>query len=1180
MPLQDLFQKDVTRNINGVIKVGQQSDAHVYQELSEYIITKELDRYFNQFFDVYAASLGDPTDKIGVWISGFFGSGKSHFLKILSYLLANRPAEGTDALSLFLPKVKDPVLAAAITRVAQAPADVILFNIDSKADADSKGQKDAIVKVFLKVFNETLGYFGADPAVAAFERHLDQQGKYEAFQTAFEARTQAPWREEREAWPFIRDSIAEALADTLVMTPESAYKLVDEQGSRGNISPEAFAKLVQQYLATKGREHRVLFMVDEVGQYIGENNDLMLNLQTIAEDLGTYCEGRAWVAVTSQEDIDKVTRQKIRGDDFSKIQGRFNPRNRINLSSANTDEVIQLRLLEKTPVAQAELTDLYHAKAQVLASKVRFSSDSANLPGYASAAQFAATYPFLPYQFNLLQKVFTQIRQTGSSGKHLASGERSMLDAFQIAALELKDKATGMLAPFSLFYSAIERFLDTAISQVVIQAGANDRLEGSDIALLKTLFMVKHLKELKANAENLTTLSLEQVDQDRLALSEQIKASLVKLERETLIQRSGDVYSFLTNEEQDIGRQIKGVEIDSGEVTTELLDTFWEIVYPKKEFKLDARHSYTFNRKLDDTFKGPGTHDLTVHVVTSYAERYGDLSDDTRARLDNGSGTEVLVRFEESPALFEEIREYLRTDKFVRRSSLGTLSESLQAILQGRSGENERRKGRVQAELAALTGRADVFVGGTKLELSARDPVTVVNQGLEVLVENTYQKLAHVQSHYDEEGQIARVLREGVTQQDFSGATPNARAQDDLSRFLAAEGRLGRRVTVGELVKKFAAKPFGWAEFDTLGVLAELVGAGNAELRLAQGRVDARETGLVTKLRAKASRESYTLRVPEKIDPQAQRKAHDLARDLLDLATPPGEAQKLFDAYQVGLAAHAEKLTAYAGLAQSGRYPFAEAIQPCLALISDLRGYRDPAEFFNAVKARSDALEDLIDDEKRIRGFYDTQLPRFDEARRRLEALTGDLVHLHDEQLKEKLDQVRTVLTLPDPSTQIPQLSSLLTPVEAHLQAVREAELGEAQVLWQTRYDELTQLGDEGVDGATLTQLTTPLRHLKDALDTAKTIDAVRARKNEISVTAQEVTRQLVAALNAAAEPASQPAAAGVAPPPVRPVVTFAVRSVMRKPLLETEADLTSFLQDLEVQLREAMGQDNRIQLE
>ena len=132
------------------------------------------------------------------------------------------------------------------------------------------------------------------------------------------------------------------------------------------------------------------------------------------------------------------------------------------------------------------------------------------------AAQFAATYPFPPYQFNLLQKVFTQIRQMGSSGKHLASGERSLLDAFQIAALALKDDVVGQLAPFHLFYRAIERFLDTAVSQVVIQAGTNDRLDAFDLNLLKTLFMVKYLKELRANVENLTTLSLEHVEQDRL----------------------------------------------------------------------------------------------------------------------------------------------------------------------------------------------------------------------------------------------------------------------------------------------------------------------------------------------------------------------------------------------------------------------------------------------------------------------------------------------------------------------------------------------------------------------------------------------------------------------------------------------------------------------------------------
>ncbi len=1179
MRLENLFKKDVTRNINGVIKVGQQDERNIHQELSEYIITKELDRYFNQFYDVYAASLTSPTDKIGVWISGFFGSGKSHFLKILSYLLANRSAEGESALSLFLPKVKDPVLEAAITRVAQAPADVILFNIDSKADTDSKGQKDAIVKVFMKVFNEEMGYLGADPAVAAFERYLDQQGKYADFKEAFEGRKGLPWAEEREAWAFNRDGIASTLQDVFGMTPDSALKLVDEQGTRGSVSPEELAKIVKRYLDTQGPAHRVIFMVDEVGQYIGENNDLMLNLQTIAEDLGTYCEGRAWVAVTSQEDIDKVTKQKIRGDDFSKIQGRFNPRNRINLSSANTDEVIQLRLLEKTPAATAELESLFATHAQVLASKVRFSADSANLPGFSSATQFAATYPFLPYQFNLLQKVFTQIRQMGSSGKHLASGERSMLDAFQIAALALKDDDVGKLAPFYLFYSAIERFLDTAISQVVIQAGANDRLNTFDVNLLKTLFMVKYLKEIKANVENLTTLSLGHIEQDRLELQEQVKAALVKLERETLIGRSGDVYSFLTNEEQDIGRQIKGVEIDTGEVTTELLDTFWEVVYPGKEYKLDVQHSYRFNRKVDDATKGQSTHDLSVHILTSHADRYNELSNDMVARLQNGGGAEVLVRLGESPLLFDEIREYLRTDKFVRRATSSTLSESLKTILQGRSSENERRKDRIQNDLESLTGRADVFVSGDKLTLTARDPVSVVNQGLETLVANTFSKLAYVQSHFQDEEQIARVFKEGVTQQDFGGDTPNVRAQDEMSRYLVAENRYSRRVTAGSLVAKFAGKPWGWAELDTLGVLAELVSASKAELRRAQGRVELREPGLVAKLRGRATKESYTLRVPETVDPVAQRLAQDLARDLLDTATPPGEAQKLYDAYQKGLQAHTERLRAFANLAQSGGYPFGEAIQTSLSLLNDLCGHPDPAALFNAIKGQEAQLETLIDDEKRIRGFYENQLVRFDEAKGRMNALAGDLVHLQDDLLRANVARVETILKSPDPSGQIPQLSGLLSPVEAHLNTLREGELADAQRAWQHRYDELLKLAQGGPDEDRLVRLGAPLLQLKSALETARTIDAVRARKGDVEARAQTVTRQIVAAINALHEKTPQLTGDGVAAPPVRPVVTLHFRTLTDTSLLETEADLAVFLERLETRLREELS-EHRVQLE
>ena len=206
MKIADLFDKDIRREINGVIKVAQQDEANLEQELSEYVVTRELDKHFHHFFERYTMALDQPTDKMGVWISGFFGSGKSHFLKILSYLLENRQVKGMNAVDYFdESRVNDPMLRGNINRSAKISADVILFNIDSKADSTSKNQKDAIVKVFQKVFDEHLGYFGSVPATAEFERTLDGRGQYAAFKQAFEAASGKAWVACRDAWPFCQD---------------------------------------------------------------------------------------------------------------------------------------------------------------------------------------------------------------------------------------------------------------------------------------------------------------------------------------------------------------------------------------------------------------------------------------------------------------------------------------------------------------------------------------------------------------------------------------------------------------------------------------------------------------------------------------------------------------------------------------------------------------------------------------------------------------------------------------------------------------------------------------------------------------------------------------------------------------------------------------------------------------
>ena len=187
MKIKELFVKPIDRPINGVIKADQRDDDSVWQELDEYVTTKQVTEYLRRFFDAYLATVdhqNDPTitARMGVWVSGFFGSGKSHFIKILSYLLSNLEAthaggERRRAAQFFESKIKDPLLLGDVRRAVAGKTDVILFNIDSKADA--RTDRDAILQVFLRVFNEKLGYSGDAPHIADMERHLASKGVLE-----------------------------------------------------------------------------------------------------------------------------------------------------------------------------------------------------------------------------------------------------------------------------------------------------------------------------------------------------------------------------------------------------------------------------------------------------------------------------------------------------------------------------------------------------------------------------------------------------------------------------------------------------------------------------------------------------------------------------------------------------------------------------------------------------------------------------------------------------------------------------------------------------------------------------------------------------------------------------------------------------------------------------------------
>ena len=537
--LGDIFKRPVDRVIEGVIKADD--DASLKLELVEYVLTNEIERQLEAFLDAYTKY----ENANGVWISGFFGSGKSHLLKILAILLEDREVDGVRAYDLFAPKCgENEILAADLKRAGEIPSRSILFNIDQKADVIAKAQTDALLSVFQKVFDELSGYYGKQPHIAQFERDLDSRNAFTDFQKAYAKVAGQPWQRGREQAILESGNIAKAYCMATGTPDSEGAGILDRYRKDYRSSIEDFADRVKAYVDAQGPKFRLNFFVDEVGQYIADNVKLMTNLQTIAESLATKCRGRAWIVVTAQQDMASVVGDMTQrqANDFSKIQARF--ANRIPLNSADVAEVIQKRLLEKTDDGIALLGDLHHVQAPNLKTLFDFTDGSLRLENFRDRDHFIRSYPFVPYQYPLFQLAIQNLSEHNAfEGKHSSVGERSMLGVFQDVAKTLAKLPVGRLATFDQMFEGIRTALKSNVQQSILTAESNlDDIFATRV--LKALFLIKYVKAFKATTRNIAILLQSEFDIDQVKHRHAVERALSLLEQQTYIQRNGECFEL------------------------------------------------------------------------------------------------------------------------------------------------------------------------------------------------------------------------------------------------------------------------------------------------------------------------------------------------------------------------------------------------------------------------------------------------------------------------------------------------------------------------------------------------------------------------------------------------------------------------------------------------------------
>lgn len=1017
--LRELYAKDINREIQGVIKVDDET--FIKQELEEYVVTDELLKHFRNFFDSYNASITGNTEKMGVWISGFFGSGKSHFLKILSYILDNKVVDGKPAVDYFDDKIQDQMLLANMKRAGNVPTDVILFNIDSKASLDNLDGKDKILSVFEKVFNEKQG-LSTIPHVAELERFLIKNNKYEEFKEAVSKECGEDWETARNDFYFRRDEIVNAYSKVMNKSQEEAENWFDKAEENYDISIEKFAKRIKEYIEANDKKH-VVFLVDEVGQYAGTDSKALLNLQTMVENLGLECGGKAWVCVTSQEAIDEVV--KVHSDNFSKIQGRFDTK--LSLSSSDTDEVIKKRILAKTDSATDSLESLYEQKESIIKNLFVWSKNTQTQKEYLDKEDFAMTYPFVPYQFNLLQKVFTDIRTQGFAGKHLSSGERSLLGAFQETAKRYEDSEVGVLIPFYAFYDTIEQFLEGTIKRVF--QNANDimnagNLKEIDINVLKILFMLKSVKEIPTNVDNIALLYASGIDEDKLKLKQDISASLKRLENETLIQRNNEEYKFLTDDEQEINREIKKVVVDQTKINEYLKGLIFDYTLTDRKFTY-RNNPFDLSLYLDNMKVSAREYEIGIKVVTSSV----DKDDSEVIRNSSFDQNNIYVLLDIPTNVYDEMYNCLQVEEYVRNTSRIAKSQNVDDIIRAKSREAENTKSRIRESIADSLKESDILINGDKQIINAKEPRARVNEALEKLVKNTYNKIDYIKANFTSTD-IRSLFHEDKnhiagTEVEF----PNQKALDELKEYLTEKKSFSFAVTIRSVLQDFEKAPYGYMEQDIIYLLTRLLKDEYINLVYGNEVQSPTSEDTLTKLLRRDYYDKTVIKIREKIAAELVNDVKLVARNCFDKMLPDNE-DGMFADLKEAINSKLMELNQKQGLYSINRqynYPGEEVINETITLLSDLSKIRDINDFFENVSNNRQILESNMEKVSTVLDFFKgKQKENFDNARKAVMFYEDNKDYADEiDELKDAVRAITNILELEEPYSEIPKLPGL-----------------------------------------------------------------------------------------------------------------------------------------------------------
>jgi len=1173
MKQRELYLKDIDRPIEGVIKAND--DRHLLQELEEYVLTNELLGISNRnkMLPGLFEELTKSNFNSSIWISGYFGSGKSHLLKMLSLVLENKEIKGVKCAEVFAKKaIDDFELERNIKKVATIPTESILFNIAAKSDGiTSMGSSiDPVLSIFLKVFNELLGYDPLNPEIAEVERHLESIGKYDYFKSEYQKRFNKSWEKGREAIFLNQHELAEIYAEIKSISTDEANRFIDNLINNYKLDIEGFGELVTKYIKSKQPGFRLVFCVDEVGQFIAENVRLMLSMQTIAETLSFKAKGQSFLIVTSQNDLnatigDLNARQ---AHDFSRIQGRFSIK--LPLTSANADEVIQKRLLLKNDDSSKLLTNLYDKEQNNVKTLLKFNEGSRQYQTYRDAEHFVNTYPFIPYQFDLFQAAIKALSDHNAFiGSQQSVGERSMLGVFQQVAKTFADKDVSNIVSFARMYEGIKDVLQSNIQSDILQA---DRSIDSDLAkeALKALFLVKYVKGFHATVGNIAILLLPKFDVNLADFHKQVQEALNLLENQTYIQRSaGDLYEYLTNQEKDVENEIKSTDIDPTAPGELLASYLFDEILRDSKVKLDTNNQpYEFGKKLDDNVIGRDK-DFYVNFITPL-----NANSVTTANINMwsaGRPNDLIVYLPEDKRLFDELRLIRKTEKYIQTTNSPALDATKQRILSEKAQQNQERKRAVLNQLKENIGDARMLLNGSDLtDIGSKDPKTKITQGVQQLIKTIYTNLKMLTVDFTE-AHLQKIVQ---SQDDVLFKDTLHEVEIEVLNRIQRNKASHERTTIKSLVDSFYARPYGWYQTAVLCIIAKLYKRNKISLK--QDGNNLEDRGVLEALQRNNQYANTIIELEEEIQNAQIQKLKNFYQEYFNepnLGNEPKEISRLF---KQRLEKEVKDFSEMYIL--RSRFKFLEALGEPLGRLK-LIAEKEHPYFFNALDQYQD---NLLDDKENVleavkKFMNGAQRSIFENVLFYLESNNANFDYIG-------IDSLTTLSTVAESTA--PYKGKLMQEAKAALESIQKEVSAQQKVERASATEAILKSISKLKSFADFTKLSkiqqeeisAPFEKIIKEIEQERFIGNIRTKAN--NTTTDLYQKQLELMMRLANPPeAVKPGS----PEPPKPKVVFVMKDSVKinftKPALETRQDVEDYLAALKEQYLRIIDEDKRISL-